>query len=292
MNYRLVGFFLALFIFLFGLSVFKVDERETAVVLQFGKIKRVVLDSGLHFKAPFVENARFFDNRIQVLDSQNPERFITSEKKNINIDSFLKWRIVDPKLFLTTMSGNLSFAELRLTQTTNSALREEVGKFPVHDVISGQRDDIMKRVSKRADADARQFGVKIVDVRLRRVGFPPEVSDSVFRRMRAERERVAAQLRSQGFGEAESIRADADKRRVIILADAYRKAAEMEGQGDAAASDIYAKSFTKDPSFFRFYKSMGIYQDSFRDKSNILVLDPTVSLLKYFSSQKFSNPEK
>ncbi|WP_092402719.1 MULTISPECIES: protease modulator HflC [Candidatus Ichthyocystis] len=292
MNSRFVGIYVFLVIFISSFAVFTLDEREMAVVLQFGKIKRVVLDPGLHFKVPFVENVRFFDKRIQVLDSQNSERFITSEKKNINIDSFLRWRIVDPKLFLTTMSGNLSFAELRLTQTTNSALREEVGKFPVHDVISGQRDDIMQRVNKSADADARQFGVKIVDVRLRRVDFPPEVSDSVFRRMRAERERVAGQLRAQGFGEAESIRASADKERLIVLADAYRKAAEIQGSGDAMAADIYAKSFKSDPSFFRFYKSMLIYQDSFNDKSDVLVLDPSIDLLKYISSQHSLRTDK
>ena len=268
-----------------AMSVFTVDQRQYALVFQLGEVKRVITEPGLHFKLPLVQNIRFFDNRILTLESADPERFITSEKKNVLVDSFIKWRIVDPKLYDMSVGGDEMRARTRLSQTVNAGLREEFGKRLVHDVISGERDKIMDRMREKADIDARRIGVKIVDVRLKRVELPDEVSGAVYSRMEAERKRVANELRSEGAAEAEKIRADADRQREIIVAEAYRDAQKVKGEGDAKAAALYAEAFSKSPEFYAFYRSLEAYRNSFASKSDVLVVEPNSDFFKYLKNQ-------
>jgi membrane protease subunit HflC len=268
-----------------AMSVFTVDQRQYALVFQLGEVKRVITEPGLHFKLPLVQNIRFFDNRILTLESADPERFITSEKKNVLVDSFIKWRIVDPKLYYMSVGGDEMRARTRLSQTVNAGLREEFGKRLVHDVISGERDKIMDRMREKADIDARRIGVKIVDVRLKRVELPDEVSGAVYSRMEAERKRVANELRSEGAAEAEKIRADADRQREIIVAEAYRDAQKVKGEGDAKAAALYAEAFSKSPEFYAFYRSLEAYRNSFASKNDVLVVEPNSEFFKYLKNQ-------
>ena len=219
MNARmnLLGGVVAFVLVVLAMSLFTVDQRQYALVFQLGEVKREIVEPGLHFKVPFVQNVRYFDRRILTLESSDPERFITSEKKNVLVDSFIKWRIVDPKLYYISVSGDEARARTRLTQTVNAGLREEFGKRLVHDVISGERDKIMDQMREKADVDARKIGVQIVDVRLKRVELPQEVSDAVYRRMEAERKRVANELRSEGAAEAEKIGRASCRERVYGL---------------------------------------------------------------------------
>ncbi len=264
-----------------AMSIFSVDQRQYALVFQLGEVKRVITEPGLNFKIPMIQNVRFFDNRILTLDNNDPERFITSEKKNVLVDSFIKWRIVDPKLYYISVGGDEARAKTRLNQTVNAGLREEFGKRTVHDVISGERDQIMEDMRVKADADSRKIGVQIVDVRLKRVELPNEVSDAVYRRMEAERKRVANELRSEGAAEAEKIRADADRQREVIIADAYRDAQKIKGEGDAQATAIYAQAFNQNPDFYAFYRSLEAYRGSFRNKNDVLVVEPNSDSFKY-----------
>ena len=268
-----------------AMSVFTVDQRQYALVFQLGEVKRVITEPGLHFKLPLVQNIRFFDNRILTLESADPERFITSEKKNVLVDSFIKWRIVDPKLYYVSVGGDEMRARTRLSQTVNAGLREEFGKRLVHDVISGERDKIMDRMREKADIDARRIGVKIVDVRLKRVELPDEVSGAVYSRMEAERKRVANELRSEGAAEAEKIRADADRQREIIVAEAYRDAQKVKGEGDAKAAALYAEAFSKSPEFYAFYRRLEAYRNSFASKNDVLVVEPNSEFFKYLKNQ-------
>ena len=276
---------LALVLGAVAMSVFTVDQRQYALVFQLGEVKRVITEPGLHFKLPLVQNIRFFDNRILTLESADPERFITSEKKNVLVDSFIKWRIVDPKLYYVSVGGDEMRARTRLSQTVNAGLREEFGKRLVHDVISGERDKIMDRMREKADIDARRIGVKIVDVRLKRVELPDEVSGAVYSRMEAERKRVANELRSEGAAEAEKIRADADRQREIIVAEAYRDAQKVKGEGDAKAAALYAEAFSKSPEFYAFYRSLEAYRNSFASKNDVLVVEPNSDFFKYLKNQ-------
>ncbi len=222
--------------------------------------------------------------RILTLDNSDPERFITSEKKNVLVDSYIKWRIVDPKLYYISVSGDESRARTRLNQTVNAGLREEFGKRTVHDVVSGERDRIMADMVVKADADARKIGVQIVDVRLKRVELPTEVSEAVYRRMEAERKRVANELRSEGAAEAEKIRADADRQREVIVAEAYRDAQKVKGEGDAKAAAIYSQAMGQGPEFYAFYRSLEAYRNSFRNKSDVLVVEPGSDFFKYMKN--------
>jgi membrane protease subunit HflC len=231
-----------------------------------------------------IQNVRYFDKRILTLDSVEPERFITSEKKNVLVDSFVKWRIVDPRLYYVSVAGDEARAKTRLSQTVNAGLREEFGKRTVHDVVSGERDKIMEDMRVKADLDARKIGVQIVDVRVKRVDLPTEVSESVYRRMEAERKRVANELRSQGSAEAEKIRADADKQREVIVAEAYRDAQKMKGEGDAKAAATYAQAFNQNPEFYSFYRSLEAYRNSFKSKSDVIVVEPNSDFFKYMKS--------
>jgi membrane protease subunit HflC len=267
-----------------GSMLFAVDQRQYAIVFQLGEIKDVVEEPGLTFKWPLIQNVRFFDRRILTLDSVEPERFLTAEKKPVLVDSFVKWRIADVRQFYISVGGDEMLARTRLSQTVNSGLREEFGRRTVHDVVSGERDKIMAEVQKKADADARAIGVEIVDVRLKRVDLPPEVSESVYRRMETERKRVANELRSQGAAEAERIRADADKQREVIVAEAYRDAQKVKGEGDAKAASIYGKAFGENPEFYAFYRSLEAYRQSFSSKNDLLVVDPSADFFKYLRS--------
>ena len=264
-----------------GSSIFTVDQRQHAIVFQLGEVRDVIEDPGLYFKWPMIQNVRYFDKRILTLDTSEPERYITSEKKNVLVDSFVKWRIVDPRLYYVSVAGDEERAKTRLSQTVNAGLREEFGKRTVHDVVSGERNKIMEEMREKADLDARKIGVQIVDVRVKRVDLPSEVSESVYRRMEAERKRVANELRSEGSAEAEKIRADADKRREVIVAEAYRDAQQIKGEGDAKASATYAQAFNQSPEFFAFYRSLEAYRNSFQSKSDIVVLEPNSDFFKY-----------
>ena len=275
---------LAAVIAVLGTSIFTVDQRQYAIVFQLGEVREVIADPGLYFKWPLIQNVRYFDKRILTLDSAEPERFITSEKKNVLVDSFVKWRIVDPQLYYVSVAGDEARAKTRLAQTVNAGLREEFGKRTVHDVVSGERDKIMEQMRQKADLDARKIGVQIVDVRVKRVDLPSEVSESVYRRMEAERKRVANELRSEGSAEAEKIRADADKQREVIVAEAYRDAQKIKGEGDAKAAAVYANAFNQNPEFYAFYRSLEAYRNSFKGKSDIIVVEPNSDFFKYMKS--------
>lgn len=267
-----------------GSMLFTVDQRQYALVFQLGEIKDVIKEPGLAFKWPMIQNVRFFDRRILTLEAVEPERFLTAEKKPVLVDSFVKWRIADVRQFYISVGGDELLARTRLAQTVNSGLREEFGKRTVHDVVSGERDKIMADVQKKADADARAIGIEIVDVRLKRVDLPPEVSESVYRRMETERKRVANELRSKGFAEAERIRADADKQREVIVAEAYRDAQKVKGDGDAKAAATYGHAFGENPEFYAFYRSLEAYRQSFNNRSDLLVVDPSADFFKYLKS--------
>jgi modulator of FtsH protease HflC len=264
-----------------SLSTFTVDQREHAVVFRLGEIVSVKGEPGLYVKVPLVDNVRFFDKRILTYDSSQPDRFITSEKKNVLVDSYIKWRITDPAKYYVSVNGDEQQAERRLTQTVNDGLRAEFGKRTIQEVVSGERSEIMDIIKERADRDSRQIGIEILDVRLRRVDLPKEVSESVYQRMDAERKSVANELRSQGFADSEKIRAEAEKQRDIIITEAYREAQTIKGKGDAKAARIYADSFSKNAEFYDFYRSLEAYRKSFDGKDDIMVLDANSDFFKY-----------
>lgn len=269
---------------LLSMSMFVVDQRQNAIVFQLGEVVGVKTQPGLYFKVPFMQNVRFFDSRILTLDTVEPERFITAEKKNVLVDSFVKWRIVDVKQYYISVGGDELRAKTRLLQTVNSSMREEFGKRTIHEVVSGERDKIMEVLRTKTDTDARKIGVEVLDVRLKRVDFPLEISDSIYRRMDAERKRVANELRASGAAEGEKIKADADKQREVILAEAYRDAQKTKGEGDARASAIYAAAFGRNPEFYSFYRSLEAYKQSFKDKNDVMVVDPSSAFFKYLKS--------
>ncbi|MDR2219228.1 MAG: protease modulator HflC [Methylobacillus sp.] len=270
---------------LLSMSAFTVDQREYAVVFRLGEIvsaDSVKKNPGLYFKIPFVENVRYFDNRILTLDSGAPEPFITKEKTNLQVDSFVKWRIVDPaKFYVSIRGGDEAQAEVRLAQMINDGLRAEFGARTLHDVVSGERDQIMKILREKADQEARQMGIEVLDVRLKRVDFTDDISGQVYSRMESERKRIANDLRAQGAGESERIRADANKQREVILAEAYREAQRIKGEGDGRAAEIYAAAYSKNPEFYAFYRSLDAYRNSFRSKNDILVIQPDSDFFKY-----------
>jgi membrane protease subunit HflC len=268
-------------VILASMTLFTVDMRQNAIVFRLGEPVNVIKEPGLYAKVPLFDNVRFFDTRILTLDSEEPERFITQEKKNVLVDSFVKFRIVDVLQYYISVGGDEARAKIRLSQAVNDSLRAEFGKRTIHEVVSGQRDQIMDLMRKKADADARKFGVEVLDVRLKRVDLPGEVSEAVYRRMEAERKRVANQLRSEGFAKSEEIRADADRQREIIIAEAYRKAQSVKGEGDAKAAATYAQAFQQNPEFFTFYRSMEAYRQSFKNRSDVMVLDPSSDFFKY-----------
>ncbi|MCB5189717.1 protease modulator HflC [Methylobacillus arboreus] len=278
---------------LLSLSTFTVDQREYALVFRLGEIVSVKKEPGLYFKVPLVDNVRYFDKRILTLNWVEPDRFLTSEKMNVLVDSFIKWRIIDPAKYYVSVKGDELQAERRLSQTVNDGLRAEFGKRTIHEVVSGERSQIMEILRQRADRDSRQMGIQVLDVRLRRVDLPQEVSESVYQRMEAERKRVANERRSLGAGEAEKIRADADRQREVIIAEAFSQAQKIKGEGDAIASEVYSQAYSKNPEFYAFYRSLDAYRNSFKSKSDIMILEPNSDFFKYMrNSGRSSNTGK
>lgn len=261
--------------------LFTVDQRQNAIVFQFGEVKEVITKPGLNFKWPMIQNVRLFDMRILAYDDPEPLRFLTQGNKPVLVDSFIRWRIVDVRLYFVSVRGDEVESTRRLRQTISGALRDEFGGRTVHDVVSGERDEVMERVRRKADKDLRRIGVEIVDVRLKRVDLPQEVSESVYRRMEAERKRIANELRSTGSAEAERIRADADRQREVILAEAYRDAQRVKGEGDATAAATYAQAFRQNPEFYSFYRSMEAYRSTFRGRSDLLLLEPNSEFFRF-----------
>jgi len=262
-------------------SIYTVDQRQYAIKFQLGEFIDAQTDAGLYFKVPLVQNIRFFDRRILTLDSPKPDRITTSEKKPLNVDFIAYWRIVDVRKYYQSVTGDEELAKQRLAQTIRAILGQEINKRTIHETISTERDKIMNTTRQRADADAKGIGVEIVDVRLRRVELPEEVLDQVYPRMESERKRVANELRSLGAAESERIRADADRQREVILADAYKQAQKVKGDGDAKASATYAAAYGQNPEFYSFYRSLETYKSTFRSKSDIMVLDPNSEFFQY-----------
>lgn len=267
-----------------SLSVFVVDQRQVAIVLQLGEMVRVETTPGLKWKVPLMQNVRYFDSRILTLESPDPAPIFTKEKKNLLVDVFVKWRIVDVKQYYISMGGDEVRLRTRLMPMVNASLSEEFSKRTIHEAISVERDKIMQVLREKADANARLVGVQVLDVRLKHVDFPASVSQSVYSRMEAERKRVANELRATGAAEGEKIKADADKQREVILAEAYRDAQKTKGEGDAKASATYAAAFGRNAEFYSFYRSLEAYKQSFKNKSDVMVLDPSSAFFKYLKS--------
>jgi membrane protease subunit HflC len=257
-----------------------VDEREKVIIVRFGQVLRYDDAPGLHFKTPFLDEARYFDSRILTLDAE-PQPFLTKEKKYVVVDSFVKWRIEDALKYYLTVGGQELDARRRLEQVVNSGLRDEIGKREVQKVISADRHKIMEILTENTDREARKFGIVVVDVRIQRVDLPDEVSLSVYQRMKAERSRIANELRAQGAEAAEKIRANSERQREVLLAEAYGKAERVRGEGDAKATALYAAAYGRAPEFYSLYRSLGAYRESFKSKEDILILDPSADFFKY-----------
>ncbi|HST00357.1 MAG TPA: protease modulator HflC [Usitatibacter sp.] len=266
------------------MSVYVVDPRKAAVKFQLGEVVAVETHPGLYFLVPGFQNVRLFDTRIQTLEARDPQTFLTSENRNVLVDSYVKWKVVDVKLYYVSVGGDAIRAEQRIGQTVNEALRGEFARHTVHEVVSGERDRIMSTVTTRVDKDLRSIGVGIVDVRLKRVDFVPEISSDVYRRMESERKRVANEERAKGQAEGEKIKADADRQKQVIVAEAYRDAQKIKGEGDAIASKTYADAYQKNPEFYSFYRSLDAYKNSLRNKSDVMVLDPSSDFFKYLKN--------
>jgi len=267
---------------IFTMSVYTVDQRKAAIKFQLGEIVATQTQPGLYFLVPILQNVRLYDMRIQTLDTRDAERYLTKENKNVLVDSFVKWRIIDVREYFRSVRGDSIAAEARINQTVNDALRAEFAKRTVHDVVSGEREQIMSTVAEKVDKDLKNIGVEVVDVRLKRVDYVPEISSDVYRRMESERKRVANELRATGQAEGEKIKAEADRQRQVVVAEAYRDAQRIKGEGDAQASRIYAEAFQRNPEFYSFYRSMEAYRQSLRSKGDVMVLDPSSDFFKYF----------
>ncbi len=281
-NKILVGFGALLVIGM--MCLFTVAETEKAIKFRLGEIVKNDYEPGLHFKWPLINNVKKFDKRIQTMDAK-PERFLTAEKKNVIVDSFVKWRIGDVTTFYTVVAGDIDQANLRLDQIVKDAFRGEFGKRNIKQLLSTDRQVIRDVLIKNAKPLAADLGMEIVDVQVMRIDLPEEVSSSVFRRMEAERERVAREFRSQGAEAAERIRADADRQRVVTIANAFRDAEMLRGEGDAKSAEIYAKAYGEDAEFFTFYRSLNAYKKTF-SSSSMMVLDPDSDFFRYFKQQK------
>ncbi len=280
----LVGILVLAAIVLNG-TVYSVDQREKAIVTRFGKVIRSNDKPGLHVKTPFLDTVHFFDARILNLDTE-PQQFLTMDKKNVVVDSYVKWRIADVLKFYVSVGGSELEASERLSQVVNSGLRNQFGKRTINEVISGDRSQIMGTVTAEADKEAADYGIQVVDVRVERVELPDTVSNSVFERMRAERTRKAKQARAEGAEQSEIIRANADRQREILLADAYRDAQRIRGEGDAKASAVYARAYRLNPQFYAFYRSLHAYRESFKNKNDLMLLGPNSDFFKYLKNPR------
>lgn len=278
---------------IFFSTLFVVDQRQYAIVFALGEVKQVISEPGLHFKLPPpFQNVLFLDNRILTLDTPEADRFITAEKKNILVDAFVKWHITEPKLYFVSFGGDERRAQDRMSQIVKAALNDEITKRTVREVISGERGKVMEAIRKKVTDEAKQIGVEIIDVRLKRVDYVEQINASVYDRMKAERTRVANELRSTGSAESEKIRADADRQRTVLLAEAYRDAENIRGEGDAKASQIYAQAFGQNPEFYKFYRSLEAYRASFKSHSDVMVVDPNSEFFKYLKSSGTANSKK
>ncbi len=283
-----IGLFL---LFILPNTVFVVREWEQAVRFQFGEILEIYQKPGLYWKVPFIQNVTVFDGRLQTLDTQ-PERYLTREKKNLIVDTFVKWRIQDPGFFYKTVRGDVITANTRLDQIIKDGLRSEFGRKDLQDVVAGfdeenkqtTRTIIQDRIVSLAQQEGKRFGVEVIDVRIKRIELPPDVLDNVFTRMRTERERVAREFRARGEAVYIETRAQADRQRTVMLAEAFRDAEKIRGEGDAKAAQIYAESFSKNPQFFSFYRSMQAYRQAFKQPSDLMVLEPDSDFFRYFKS--------
>ena len=265
-------------------TMFPVDQHRYAVVYALGDLRQVITEPGLHFKLPPpFQRVVYLDKSLQTLDTPDAERFVTREKKDLEVDAFVKWKIVDARQYLIALSGNnADHGGERMNQLVHTALDAEIARRNVSDVLSGQRAELTEAVRQRVAADARPLGVEVADLRLKRVGFSSQVNASVYERMKAERARAASELRATGTADAENIRADAERQRSVILAEGHRDAEAIKGEGEAKAAQIYAQSFGKNPEFYRFYRSMEAYRATFKGRSDILVLDSNSEFFKYF----------
>ena len=282
-----IGFVIAILalIILLANSLYIVTDKQTAILLRFGEIIDPKIESGLHFKVPILNTVRKFDSRVLTLDAI-PQPYFTEEKKRLIVDAFVKWRISDNEQFyITSSGGQLSALRTLLTQRVDEGLRNQFGKRTVQDVISGERDQLMRVLTADLNKVANsELGVEVIDVRVKKIELPTEVNDSVYNRMRTERERLAQELRAEGNEIAEEIRANADKERTVILADAYKTAEIIKGEGDAEATSTYAKAFNKNPEFYEFTRSLSAYQSTFENKSDVLLIDPESDFFKYLDS--------
>lgn len=293
-NKMMAGVVVALVaLMLISVSVFTVRENEKAIVLRLGKIARADDAPGLHGKIPLIETVRKFDNRITTMDAER-ERYLTAEKKNVVVDAFAKWRIADVSVYYTSMGGDPNTANNRIAQIIKQELRNQFGKRTIQEVVSGERAQIMGILTVNTAQQLKDFGIDVVDVRIKRVDLPEEVSPAVYQRMEAERARVAKDLRSKGAEAAEKIRADADRQRTVILAEAYGEAERIRGEGDAKAGEIYAKAYAEDRDFYSFYRSLSAYRESFKDKNNVMVLEPDSDFFNFFtrSEPAPANPQQ
>ncbi|WP_263081168.1 protease modulator HflC [Endozoicomonas sp. Mp262] len=267
-------------------TLFVISERERAVQLRFGQIVRDNIEPGLHWKLPFIDKVKVFDGRLQTLDVPS-ERFLTLEKKAVIVDSYIKWKIHDVYAFYKSTAGDLLRANTLLAQRAESRMRNKFGGLTLNEVVSGQRDELMDDITRSLDEVAQtELGVSVVDVRVKRIDLPPQVSDSVFERMSSEREKEAQEYRSKGKEMAEGIMANADREKRVILADSYKKAEILRGEGDAKAAEIYAQAFRQDPEFYAFYRSLQAYKSSFNEAGDILLVEPDNDFFKYLNSMK------
>lgn len=265
-------------------ATFVVNQWETAIRLRLGEIVQTDYDPGLHLMMPVVNNILTFDKRIQTLDSR-PQRFLTIEKKDVIVDSYAKWRIANAAQFYRSTGGSAARAERLLSERVNTSLRDEFGKRTIQEVVSEDRQEIMTVLTKQADAKAAELGIEVVDIRVKKIELPPEVSESVYNRMRAERERVARDLRAKGSEAAERIRADADRQRTVILADAYKQSQELRGEGEAKAAEVYARAYNQDSAFYTFYRSLDAYRTAFGQGGDVMVLQPESDFFRYFKDK-------
>lgn len=275
---------LAVFVVVLYSSTFVVNEWESAIKLRLGEIVGSDYPPGLHFKVPILNEIKTFDRRIQTLESE-PQRFLTVEKKDVIVDSYAKWRISDPAQFYRSTGGIAARTSRLLSERINTSLRDEFGKRTIQEVVSEDRQEVMAKLSREMDLKGNELGVEVIDVRVKKIELPPEVSESVYMRMRAERERVASDLRAKGSEAAERIRADADRQRTVTLADAYKESEQLRGEGDAKASEIYASAYSADADFYAFYRSLNAYRAAFGKGGDMMVLQPESEFFRYFRSQ-------
>ncbi len=289
MPYPKIAIPLLLILILGWLSVFTVDQREHALLRRLGSIRQAEFTPGIHFKIPLIEQVFKFDRRLLDLEAE-PARFLTSEKKDVIVDSFVKWRIADVADYYRATGGDERRARMLLLQWINDSLRGEFGKRTVREVVADARGDVMKIVTGAAKAQGKHLGLKVIDVRIKRIELPQEVSTAVYDRMRAERSRVSRELRSRGAEAAERIRAAADRERTVVLAEAYGEAERVRGEGDAKAAEVYAQAYGKNSEFYAFYRSLNVYKSSFGTHNDILLLEPDSEFFHYFESPLIESP--